>query len=632
MSDHIQKNDLYVYDLADDVLSSLEVIYFNSELEEVQIKRTEEPKPVVKPITKSKRVYSCTSCRIEKFSDGNGDYRSHFKSDFHKFNLKRVIKGLDPVDELQFSKLISENRDSKTEKAGTNDEEHSDSSSDSGSDSDSESEERNDDGNDAQDELDTIIEAEVQNLNIRDDDSDAGVVSHLNTQSPLVFLRSSKLPEGKVFGVYKCLFSKNGLQHPLKSISTWKEQDQSQKFSVLFMIGGGHFAGAIVSHQRVASSGNSGKKSKLSVQEQSVQFLEQKTFHRYTTRRKQGGSQSANDNAKGKANSAGSTLRRYNEAALKSDVQSLLKDWEPYISKAENIFIRAKSVSDRKIFLDNTCISKDDSRLKSFPFTTMRPTSHELKRAWCDLTYLTINDKPQPKVKKVIPATQPMKSTPKRSTPEPSSQPSEEEQHSEKLISMIQKSKAPLLISYIRKNGIDINFRLQPSSEYHHNPTMLHFASANGYKHMVLVLLSTLKADPTITNENGKTAWDLAKDNSIRESFQLARHNLGEDYTNWAESHIGEPLSTEEIEARRQKLMLEEESQKKLLIEKELQAVKERIKEEKEAKRGPGRQLDSSAPNAQINLNSLSENQRLRLMREQRARAAEARMKKFSGN
>ncbi|KAF1783553.1 Ankyrin repeat-containing domain [Phytophthora cactorum] len=45
-----------------------------------------------------------------------------------------------------------------------------------------------------------------------------------------------------------------------------------------------------------------------------------KTFQRYTTRRKQGGAQSASD-ANGKAKSAGATLRRYNEAALKQTWQ-----------------------------------------------------------------------------------------------------------------------------------------------------------------------------------------------------------------------------------------------------------------------------------------------------------------------
>ena len=41
-----------------------------------------------------------------------------------------------------------------------------------------------------------------------------------------------------------------------------------------------------------------------------------KILNFYLARRKQGGAQSSNDMAKGKANSAGAMIRRYNEQAL----------------------------------------------------------------------------------------------------------------------------------------------------------------------------------------------------------------------------------------------------------------------------------------------------------------------------
>lgn len=40
-----------------------------------------------------------------------------------------------------------------------------------------------------------------------------------------------------------------------------------------------------------------------------------KTFHSYTVRAKQGGSQSTQDRSKGGCKSAGASLRRYNEAS-----------------------------------------------------------------------------------------------------------------------------------------------------------------------------------------------------------------------------------------------------------------------------------------------------------------------------
>lgn len=621
MSDRIQKNDLYVYDLSDEILSSLQLISFDSDMNEVKVVHSDVEIENKKEI-EVKTVPSCASCGINAFPNDNSDPRYHFKTELHKFNIKRRVYGLSPVDEQEFRQLI------KSKETATA--EDSDSDSLSGEDDETDEIEEDDISTRGGEQLTAILEHELQDLMINDNQT--GPVSHLNTQSPLIFMHSAELSGPRIFGAYKVLFNAEELKCPLKSIHHWKNQDKTEHFSVLFMIGGGHFAGAVVSHQKIPTNGKNKNKYILSLQEQSVQFLEQKTFHRYTTRRKQGGSQSANDNAKGKANSAGSTLRRYNEAALKADIQALLKDWEPYIAKCDNIFIRANSVTDRKIFLDNTCISKTDVKLKSFPFTTMRPSSNELRRAWVQLTYLSITDKPQPKVKKL--QTDHSKNKPRKLTNSPTPVPlkTEDEQHTEKLISFIQKSKAPLLISYIKKNNLDVNITLQPSSEYHHTPTMLHYASSHGLKHMVLVLLSTLKADPTITNNVGKTAWDLASDTMVKETFQLARYNLGESFTDWEQSHVSGALSAEQIDERHKKIALEEEKEKKDLIEKELQAAKERIKEEKDAKRGPGMKLGAASSNVQINLNSLTDDQRMRLMREQRARAAEARMKRFSGN
>ena len=58
---------------------------------------------------------------------------------------------------------------------------------------------------------------------------------------------------------------------------------------------------------------------------------------------KQGGSQSANDNAKGRlARSAGAQLRRDTmNKKLVEDVKSILKSWRPYTSKKINLHIRA---------------------------------------------------------------------------------------------------------------------------------------------------------------------------------------------------------------------------------------------------------------------------------------------------
>ncbi|PQE17875.1 putative Found in Mitochondrial Proteome protein [Rutstroemia sp. NJR-2017a BBW] len=98
--------------------------------------------------------------------------------------------------------------------------------------------------------------------------------------------------------------------------------------------------------------------------------LAHKTFHRYTTRRKQGGAQSANDSAKGAAHSAGSSLRRYNEQALTDEVRLLLHDWKPMIDSSTLLFIRATGTTNRRTLFgpyDNQVLRQNDPRIRGFP-------------------------------------------------------------------------------------------------------------------------------------------------------------------------------------------------------------------------------------------------------------------------
>lgn len=107
----------------------------------------------------------------------------------------------------------------------------------------------------------------------------------------------------------------------------------------MFMVAGGHFAGAVVQVSRPAEEQDLPAKAKAKAKTKPPKpkpetlILQHKTFHRYTSkygcrvyyhrtenplaRRKQGGSQSVNDNSKGAAISAGATLRRYGEQALR---------------------------------------------------------------------------------------------------------------------------------------------------------------------------------------------------------------------------------------------------------------------------------------------------------------------------
>lgn len=624
-----KKNDTYVYQLADNVLQSLELLYFDGTLREAQ-------PPTHKPAVSANETASeeqaanakvatslhCNTCNIE--IPGRDVQRQHYQSELHAYNIKRKFHGQAPVTQVEFDTKDNSEESQPAERAVSPIPEAGE----------SESDQENSSGSDEDD--DDLYKTDTPSFDVtkaQDDSSlETSAISHIANQTPFLLFKSQMINnKNDIFGAYKVLFDDKQLENPLDTLTQWSQNVDatSGKFSAIFMIGGGHFAGAIVSHQRLSVKGNA-KKQDVTPQEQAVLFLEHKTFHRYTTRRKQGGSQSTMDNAKGKANSAGSTLRRYNEAALKVDVQTLLKEWKPYLDNCENIFMRARSVHDRRIFLEEGILDKNDKRIKNLPFTTGRPTVGELKRAWCELAYLKITEKPKPiVVKAATPTPQPKKETNKQKQDEKVL--SAEDKQTDEIVQLLRKGRAPLLISYIRKNKIDKDFTLTPETKYGVTPTMLHFASQNGLKQMVMILLTNLKCSPSIKNTNGKTAWDLAKAEPVKQAFQIARHTLGEDFTSWDDAHVAEPLSREAADEINRKAEEEEKNEAKEIVKKELQQVKERQQEDYEKKNGKGHKLTSAPVVPQIsmqqNLNSLSDDQRMRLMREQRARAAEARMR-----
>ena len=500
---------------------------------------------------------------------------------------------------------------------------------------------------------DDSLEPDFGNLRLSDDSPVA--VSYLNTHSPYLLLESSLLPSEKsqVFGIHKALFLEDELADPSRAISSWNrsisssgadKEDNGGKISALFMMGGGHFAGAIVSHTRLNVVGNV-RKENQTLQEQAVRLIEHKTFHRYTTRRKQGGTQSAMDNAKGKANSAGSSLRRYNEAALKNDVTELLKLWKPYLDRCSLIFIRARNAHDRSVFFADNLLQKTDPRLRTFPFTTGRPTTGELRRSWCELTYMKIVDRPTPFQAKPSGVSSTTAETDKvRETevePVKVATFTPEERHTEEIVRLLKKGRAPFLMAYLKKNQLQADFKFMPEGKYATTPTMLHYASQQGLKQMVLILLTKLKCSPTVKNVNGKTPWDLAKSDAVRQSFQVARYTLGEDYVSWDEARVGKPMSKEEVESLNAAGGDKQAEEVTTAIMQELEAARERRKEEREQKKkssgsngssrlGTGNSQSPILTSITQNLNSLTDEQRRRLMREQRARAAEARMRKQS--
>ncbi|XP_023329835.1 ankyrin repeat and zinc finger domain-containing protein 1 isoform X2 [Eurytemora carolleeae] len=255
----------------------------------------------------------CSYCRVEFLNIQ--EQRGHYKLDWHRYNLKLSLESRAAVSEEEFSSIL--------EKAETEDGNISIS------------------GSDSEDE----------------DDEDEYTLA---SRDPRFYLKTSS---GNIVSIFKTLIvvpksrdlpSESALQTALDrlvGVNTW----------AIFMLGGGHFAGAVFRDNQV---------------------LVHKTFHCYTVRAKQGGSQGSADNKAGSTHkSAGASLRRYNEMALIQHVQDITKLWSAELASCSLIFCRAAS-SNRNVLFGGKqpALARNDPRLRSIPFPTKRATFSEVKR------------------------------------------------------------------------------------------------------------------------------------------------------------------------------------------------------------------------------------------------------------
>ncbi|KAI3406121.2 hypothetical protein KGF56_000962 [Candida oxycetoniae] len=561
----------YIYDLSDEFLNSLKLLRFDLNTSQIVqlIEQTQEVK--VKAEIKDE---------------------SYYKSDLHRYNLKRAQSNLPPVSEEEFEELL------ETESIEDI----------SGSDINSESE------SDDQNQQDLKVQSLINKLSIQEEeekDNDYNSsASHLHTKSPFILFESPLVPESKAIGIYKAVFTGNELDSPHDSLMSIKRQAHGK--SAIFMIGGGHFAGAIISHEQLDLKGQA----TLSSRESSVNVILSKTFHRYTTRRKQGGAQGASDNSRGKAVSAGSSIRRYNEQALAQEVRELISEWGEHIRECSSIYIRANGPTNKKVLVgyDGALIKPGDERVKKLPFSTKRASLSEVKRSWYELTHLKIVVLPEPTIK----TEQAIKKEKLPQQMEISPEQKEQEALANELTTALKKQKGPSFMKLIKEKNINVDeYRLNTSGQLTNTPTLLHYASANRLVHMVQILLLNLRASPLVVNDLGKVPAELG-DSNTRRVFQIARSRLGEDYCDWDSAKVGVARTKAEFEEedRKRENQIKEEKQKQLKLELALEKDNQ-----------PPTRTAKPVPNSNININGLSAEQKAKLMREQRARAAEARLK-----
>lgn len=179
--------------------------------------------------------------------------------------------------------------------------------------------------------------------------------------------------------------------------------DPPLRMWTVLLMGGGHFAASVIALNPHITTYR--KQPGAPREERALILLAHKAFHRYTTRRKQGGSQAAQDATGRFAKSAGAQLRRYNESALVDDVRGLLDlpGWRELIGRSEKVWIRAGARAAKGMLWawDGVKAShaspldpaRTDGRLESLPFPTRRPTIGETVRCFLELSRVKIEHK-----------------------------------------------------------------------------------------------------------------------------------------------------------------------------------------------------------------------------------------------
>ncbi|KAJ5182871.1 hypothetical protein N7492_000487 [Penicillium capsulatum] len=635
--EELLKRPLYVYDLPRELLATLSAKTTNQPIAQEIL----EPSPQDPGIAaQESAIATSTSCGLCNVTYHNvQEQRSHVRSDHHRYNIKAQLRGNAPLDEVQFTKAVGELDESI-----------------SGSES-SESDEDETEGS-GDTTLAALLKKQAKLSGANEEMTTT--VQKGPPKQPLFWLSSSGLPSNKSLGIYRAMFSQVEQDEPAHLVETLHKKqlapvkartngtpnEQSSPTSsphiFMCMIGGGHFAAMLVSLAPEVHRKQGG------VEDRQARVIAHKTFHRYTTRRKQGGSQSASDASRGAAHSAGSSLRRHNEAVLEKDIRELLADWRQMIDTAALLFVRASGKTNRRILFEKyegSVLKATDPRLRGFPFNTRRATQGELMRSFKELTRVKVSEIDEAALSAAA-AEAKSKEEPKQPAPRPQPQKlklSKEEEaallHTSQLQALIRRSKVPALMSYITNNSIPASFTFHPtdSSQNFRCPTPLHLAANMNATAVVTALLTRAGSDPTSVNNEGRTPFELAGDRATRDAFRIARHDLGESKWDWNIAKVPTAISKADAEGRAErekKAAAEEESHRRKLGLERIQK-EDAEREAQKTSRKPGRTLGAektAAEKRDEETRGMTPEMRMRLERERRARAAEERIRRMQGN
>uniref|UniRef100_F6WVX7 VLRF1 domain-containing protein n=1 Tax=Ciona intestinalis TaxID=7719 RepID=F6WVX7_CIOIN len=279
------------------------------------------------------QTLQCLTCKCELSEREN--QTEHYKGEWHRYNLKLRLLGLPAIGEDEFG--------------GMSVDDLSISGSDSDFDSSPASRRRF---------SLSLCKSDAEEEDAHDEQFD--------NRRPKLYLQNKS---GEVLSIYKkVLYSKtiNNDEDVARYASSMIAQACNQTW-VVILLSAGHFAAAVFEGSKVAAH---------------------KTFHRYIVRAKRGTVQSSNDaaNRNSTAKSAGASLRRHNEQVLEENIKQLLLSWNEEIKNAALIFIRIPQYRKGLFYSGkDPLFNSKDSRIRTIPFVTRRPTFNEVQRVHQEL-------------------------------------------------------------------------------------------------------------------------------------------------------------------------------------------------------------------------------------------------------
>jgi ankyrin repeat and zinc finger domain-containing protein 1 len=230
--------------------------------------------PTSRPSALTTGSISCNICLGASFADVD-DQRDHFRSDWHRYNVKLRLRGADVVAEAQFASLLEGERTGHVYDLHSTMSGLEDSLSGSASDDDDESDDSS---------PDAVRALLSRTRNPTRAESPTSTIPN----PPRTALTWFHSPPSTQIGIYNALFP---LKLPQASyLSVLKDMQRGgpngRRWTML-MVAGGHFAG-LVAQVRKPDGANaeeelSGGKKKKSKPKPEVEVIRHKTFHRYTS-------------------------------------------------------------------------------------------------------------------------------------------------------------------------------------------------------------------------------------------------------------------------------------------------------------------------------------------------------------